>query len=522
MGIFYLSFQRAPPLSVRPNELLKVCLNLTNDLRSDSYFPPEAAVRLRLVWAVVLPSASGGGRRVQLLKNAPRAEMLWSDPASAFKVVEGLHAPPARALPRPSASASASEEEIFLAVFADVPSQAQSNASLGRPPSSKRRKKEERDGQGAAGGLGQVVEAVAEVEEDRLVWPVGQQDADGDADHFVPVLSGPIRFLRDEGKNNEGTGGGGKQNALLRLFRLPSSSPGAGPVDVLIQEETGFELDKHVWDAATHLLRLLTAPSHADRLTPSMQLLNRIAEAHREKRTFKIVELGAGTAIASIALAKWLQAELPAAQEADGAPAEPARVHFYLTDLEPALALMRSNLAWNHLTEASFLPPSSEPAQLPTSASSQAEPDTDSGPFTAGPAHRITLEPLVLNWIEPHLPEPLEPLSTRPDLILISDCTYNPTFYPALLSTIRTLALDHPTRIRSKSESSGRKEGVCVLAKKHRHEDEMELWHYMRDHGLRFQLVDGETHYEDEEGRGRGAESGVGLEQWGIWEVQCK
>ncbi|CAD7068395.1 unnamed protein product [Tilletia caries] len=69
------------------------------------------------------------------------------------------------------------------------------------------------------------------------------------------------------------------------------------------------------------------------------------AEAEPEARVFNIVELGAGTTVVSIALARCIQQNPPGTIDAA------ANVTFYATDLESALPLMLTNVAWNDLTE---------------------------------------------------------------------------------------------------------------------------------------------------------------------------
>ncbi|CAD6891641.1 unnamed protein product [Tilletia controversa] len=475
--LFYLSFQRPPPLQVRPSEAVKVCVTIKNDLRSETYDEQGPSITLRLVWAVVLP----GSRDVRVIDEGAGAAVAieWTGASCAFRVVEGLRAPSARSVTdavKQQQEGSPWNGAIHLGVVVD------------RPPRRNEpvKKKARRSSDGA----------------DPLVWPLLRPPATGatreggdeDGDEFVPLLSGPIQFLqqepaRQQASSSGGGGGGSKQNDLLRIFRLPGSSTSKG--DVIVQEETGYELDKHIWDASIHLLRLLTDPTRTASLPSSLRLLDRIEscteEAEPEKRAFNVVELGAGTAVVSIALARYTQQNLPSSIDAA------AKVTFYATDLESALPLMRTNMAWNELIEPGIEEdedqPEPEPEQhttFPTACPSDSSPPPASPPVQ----HQVHLCPQHLDWLRP-LPLTLPP--KKIDLILISDCTYNPTFYQPLAQTIASLL----------AISSG----SCVLGKKHRHEDEMGLWDVLRKAGLGVRLVDGWEHEEE------------GEERWGVWEV---
>jgi hypothetical protein len=63
-------------------------------------------------------------------------------------------------------------------------------------------------------------------------------------------------------------------------------------------------------------------------------------------------------------------------------------------------------------------------------------------------------------------------------LVLVADCTYNPSSFAALSSTI-SLAL------------SGSPNSQCILSKKHRHVDEDSLWPSLQRAGLTHELIAG-------------------------------
>ncbi|KAK0553914.1 hypothetical protein OC846_002311 [Tilletia horrida] len=451
MSLVYLSFQRPPPHALVPNEALRVCVNVTNDLRSEPYLPPAGApLRLRLVWVDEKFKPIGG---------APTAEHTWTDASSAYKVVDGLKAP----------SSLRGIDIIHLAICG-VPPERRKNAAGPSVTPVRRGRIPITPAQHQNTGV-----------EDGYVFRL-HADERSEGPEFVPVLSGPIRVSRHSSDL-------GKQNVLLRIIRLgdrtlpiPSKC-----VDVVIQEHTGFDLDKHIWDASIHLLRLLTSP--ATSLPASLRLLERAREQMQvSNQPFRIVELGAGTGIVSIVLAKWLASQINLEPEgqatshgAVGANADsddaikPPLVSFYATDLESALPIMNTNLDLNGCTPSN------------TSAQSYRHVGSDRVRFHA---------PVHLNWTDSALPGEL---SQQTDLVLISDCTYNSTFYKPLAQTL--------TRLSPRS---------CILAKKHRHEDEKVLWNIFgeeeqRDEHGTFQWVLVKGHSQDDS-------ASSGDCDWAVWE----
>src|ERR1700712_2982062 len=77
-----------------------------------------------------------------------------------------------------------------------------------------------------------------------------------------------------------------------------------------------------------------------------------------------------------------------------------------------------------------------------------------------------------LQWEDKQLKEPF--LSTRFDIIIVSDCTYNPDSSPALVSTLVTIATSSPG-------------AVVLIAMKVRHESEECFFSLMKDAGFSMQ-----------------------------------
>lgn len=98
----------------------------------------------------------------------------------------------------------------------------------------------------------------------------------------------------------------------------------------------------------------------------------------------------------------------------------------------------------------------------------------------------ITVDCRALDWLE-------DQTIPGADLLLVSDCTYNPTYFKPLCNAIETLL------------RQGKPTSSCLLAKKHRHVDEEALWSEMAAAGLSYTLLAGQ----------HAVESG----RWGIWKI---
>lgn len=247
---------------------------------------------------------------------------------------------------------------------------------------------------------------------------------------------------------------------------------------VEIAEEGGYELDKHIWDASIHLSAFLArlvwteSSSTSASVSPSSSSSLRTLASDPPR---DILELGSGTGLVSIVLACLLSSF-----------SQKTNLHSQVvaTDLAAAQPLLVQNIAANSHTY-----------------SKKQEKSKD-----------IHLEAQPCDWTVPFRP------THRPDLILVSDCTYNPTYFADLCQTIAS-ALHAPPRPEAGDEvdehkQSGKlevdktchgtaRESICLLAKKHRHPDEEALWAHLRDAGLTHDLV-----------------AGSPTEHWGLWLIK--
>ncbi|CEH14492.1 S-ADENOSYLMETHIONINE-DEPENDENT METHYLTRANSFERASE DOMAIN-CONTAINING PROTEIN [Ceraceosorus bombacis] len=515
-GYLYLSFQRPPPAEVNVEAALvctgsraaKQTINisplLTNDLRDEAFVPESlaGAPRLHFAWVTLNQEA---GREWQVKALGSVCSTAWLGPESAWKTVS---------IALPELERYDGDIWVRLALWASTASKEVLSA-----------------------------ENLTQVVQDALRVPIEVHTSANGQPRIIPVLSGPILLrkasiqavqihkhasqkgawtstqqLASTAKENVKT----KLDTLTRLFSLclpyedsawmckPSAvSTSASKVEpsastIMITERTGYELDKHLWDASLHLSRLLrhvmnqrdidspkateplrdgrrkwqrvdkeTDTSASDKITPPGQLgALKHLRTLLQRTSLRVVELGAGTGLLSIALAVLLIArdrgaldkarldarpQPPLENRADiETPGTPQKLHMYATDLSSALELIQSNIDDNRTllqAQQSFTPES------------------------------LLIEPLMLDWDE-QLPSLLR--DDQPDLVLVSDCTYNPESFPSLCRTIRDL-LTRPSAPRG----NGPHAPVCLLSKKHRHAAEEALWAAMQSNHLSWTLLSG-------------------------------
>lgn len=197
------------------------------------------------------------------------------------------------------------------------------------------------------------------------------------------------------------------------------------PASFSVGEDTGPSIDRHVWDAGVGLAALfswLIVPSN----NPAQ--LQTLTALIRSTQTLRALELGTGVGLVGLALAH-LRRSLRL-----------GRTEMILTDVESARPIAERN--------ASLL---LDVSQSPTAPGNLA----------------ITFAPL--DWEVPLPPGIAEQVF---DLVLVSDCTYNPDSGPALVRTLKALAECSPGLL-------------VVVASKTRHESEAVFWQRMGEVGFR-------------------------------------
>lgn len=435
MPLQYLSFQRSPPRSVSVGSTISVAPLITNDLRDQVYAPyehDENPVVMKLAW---LLEGSKGRSFLQLCKQLD--DITWTGPESAWKNVT-ISVPAVRE----------SGSRLRLAMWVE---------SHEERPRVKRTKTSRSDN-ALLSALTIDVEQV-------------QKQIIGDKTVFLPVLTPPIH-----NRSNDSSSSSPKLSALTRLWK--TNDHGDGHIE--IHEESGFELDKHVWDASIPMMVLLqgAAEDGFSELIPSSP--SGVTEDGRDQ-PLVILELGAGTGLLSIHLSKLLSMR--------SSKVCTTATNLFASDLPSALGLIERNMELNG---------------LPQSAKS--------GPSV-----------IELDWFEKALPPPLQEAlqpqreGTRPPdlLVLASDCSYNPDTYSAFAALLSRL-LEHVSDQGSRA--------AAILSKKHRHEDERRLWVALEGAGLDAELLQGQ-------GFGCGGPSqdgeqhdstGAALGQCGIYRISAK
>ncbi|KAH7132134.1 putative methyltransferase-domain-containing protein [Dendryphion nanum] len=162
-----------------------------------------------------------------------------------------------------------------------------------------------------------------------------------------------------------------------KLIERRISVPGAKPV--CIWEETGESIARHLWDAGI----VFTSHFHENNIKSGVNLLKSAFSPGDESRRLKVLELGAGCGLFGISIAQSMK-----------------HTDVLLTDLPEAKDIISRNLK------------------------------------TAEPKEGTTIEFEELNW-DKDLPNNIQ--TTKFDVLVATDCTYNPDSSPALVNTIQRL-----------------------------------------------------------------------------------
>lgn len=172
-----------------------------------------------------------------------------------------------------------------------------------------------------------------------------------------------------------------------------------------IWEETGDSIARHIWDGSVALSGLIDLASIG---RSGIAFLDHVVPLTGIKEKFQVIELGAGVGLAGLTLAKVMP-----------------RAHVLLTDVPEVQALIFKNAAANSLRNVDFK---------------------------------------VNDWAEP-ISDSI--VSTKWDLILISECTYNEDSIPDLVSNIRKVMTTSP-------------DATIIVATKQRHENERLFYDLMK------------------------------------------
>ncbi|KDN41686.1 hypothetical protein K437DRAFT_258170 [Tilletiaria anomala UBC 951] len=491
--LWYIAFQRGPPRYSHAGSSISVSPNITTDLREYQYAPAEdEALQLVYVWVLRLPQEVQAGHACgRWSKVAEAGTSTWGSPQSAFVNIQ-LRTPSAADLEAalgalhtkvsPKGKGKDRLVELHLAIYAAGLPSARTHGG-GAQYAAKRRMAE-----------GDLLNEIAfDLPRAFFASASSSSQTGEESVYFVPVLSTPIEFSitpLSSGDKSERT------HDTMRLLR----SREHGWL-VSVKETAGYELDKHLWDAS-HLLgsylssslffSSASSPSQSHRPGWITRLLQIIADESAsvledgyasqantaalagDTHPFVVLELGSGTGCTGISLVAILDALVRTGR----LPSE-RRAEIILTDLESASELLKDNIDFNQSQTSA----ASNSTQLRSAVLD----------WTQVSASQTKLR----NWKVEHLGE----ADRQPDLILVSDCTYNQDYFDDLCDVLRTFlaprrspaVLALPSNDESKHSAKLAPPSTCLLSKKHRHPDEESLWPKLRARGLRWELLAGEN-----------------------------
>ncbi|PWN29738.1 hypothetical protein BDZ90DRAFT_258646 [Jaminaea rosea] len=311
MPFQYIGFQRLPPSSLSPSQSLQVAPLIANDLRDEVFLPEdgEDGVELKLAWVMEKHDAAQGREGFVVVKTEQSVQ--WIGPDSAYRKVD-IACPSVKELKKAVQSATLKDAALRLAMWVEV---------IEPPPKSHKRAKKSP----------QETNAGQDVSSCLLIRPTeAVRRSQAGETVFLPVLTPPIKTTGPGSASLSMSPA--KLTHVSRLWAYDSNEDeGQGCFAAIeIEEEIGFELDKHIWDASIPLLSLLMAPP--DSKSSSSVDSDASIIPHGPSRV--IVELGAGTGMLSIGLA---HSSTPFSR-------------LFASDLAPALELIESNKARNGLT----------------------------------------------------------------------------------------------------------------------------------------------------------------------------
>lgn len=212
---------------------------------------------------------------------------------------------------------------------------------------------------------------------------------------------------------------GGTTTTVKRIL------PMNGHNTMVIREEKGESIARHIWDAGLVLAELLHSMSH-DTSGIALQLPR--CSAALRRWDLRAIELGTGVGLVGLSLADVLSR------------GDHGSACVLLTDLDDAREIVEMNMA--------------------------ERPRKDN----------VVVEFSELDWTEA-LPASVQ--SEYWDVVLVADCTYNPDYAEALASTIKRLLSS-----RESGKVSGDRTPVALLAMKPRHSAENVFFEYMEQAGM--------------------------------------
>ncbi|KAF9477753.1 hypothetical protein BDN70DRAFT_907091 [Pholiota conissans] len=371
---FYISFLRPPPVQAGPYGTISITPQISNDLRTESY---TSAQDLYFSWSLHSPPHPKGPQTTRPTK------FTTYRPSSAYKELP-IPVPP-----------GVREGQRWCLIITALPQSA------------------------GASNLDSVDLSAADV----------------GASPF-PVMSMPIAFI------GRGSKGAAKQEMIERTFLVPcrgdaDSEEGGGKEQKMLAaltftEKTSFDLDKKIWDSGIGLSAWLVHLHENPNAPGSNPRREKLRDALFAEEPRRILELGAGIGMLSIAFAVMRSRPLSSEKVND---------RIIATDIDSAMPLLEENIAAN------------------------------SGYFQS-----TKPEAKILDWDDEGLPEDIQALKSF-DAIVMADVTYNTASFPSLTHTLSKLA------------RLGPKAPAILLGYKERDESERTFWSMMADLGIDFEKI---------------------------------
>ncbi|KDR67996.1 hypothetical protein GALMADRAFT_272842 [Galerina marginata CBS 339.88] len=236
-----------------------------------------------------------------------------------------------------------------------------------------------------------------------------------------PVMSMPVLF------NGKGHKGSPKQEMIERTYLIPFRGERA---DI---EKTSFDLDKKIWDSGIGLSSWLVDLKVNSVLLESHPQLQDLHDSLFSQQPRRILELGAGIGIVSVALAV-----LRAGSQAMG---EQETNFILATDVPSAMPLLEENISLNEKYWLSAAP-----------------------------------KAVVLDWDNDEFPEEVI-VKEGLDAIVMADVTYNTSAFPSLCRTLSRLV------------RLGSKPPMILLGYKERDEAERGFWDLAAEAGIDYEKI---------------------------------
>ena len=254
-AFWYINFQKGPPLNVTSGTSIAVSPTITTDLREQQYLPRDAhPLTLKYLW-VAQTRDQNGPPRFRIVGVAGSSK--WIGPRSSYETIE---------VRIPNVNLDGVTDRLHLAIAVDG---AHSRSGLIR------------------------------MEDLTVDYTPSQGPSSQPSLKFVPALSAPLRWLPSKSKVEA-------RGRCADSVRLLTGSSGGQNWRVVCHETSGYELDKHIWDASHLLIRCLGEAMEPSADRGLAESIGPLVVERKGAQRFTVIELGAGTGSAALCMAAML------------------------------------------------------------------------------------------------------------------------------------------------------------------------------------------------------------------------